>query len=217
MPVSGNRHHQRCPSQVGLEQLRRTLRARRYRLAVQIGRGRRDVDWPAGVHRTFTSNIVAVMVATTVAGSRNFEILRIACMYFHPVRSTLDDLRTVHSIQLPFGKFWFGESRSCIPDDGTHLGRNAEEALSPDGVSASSVVELRGIEPLTSSMRTKRATNCATAPRDPAIRSANSSRQPAEGANRLHRRGFRPGSEGYSPAARRMVACCIGSSSKCSR
>jgi len=42
--------------------------------------------------------------------------------------------------------------------------RNAEEALSPDGVSASSVVELRGIEPLTSSMRTKRATNCATAP-----------------------------------------------------
>ena len=26
------------------------------------------------------------------------------------------------------------------------------------------LVELRGIEPLTSSMRTKRATNCATAP-----------------------------------------------------
>jgi site-specific DNA recombinase len=27
-------------------------------------------------------------------------------------------------------------------------------------------VELRGIEPLTFSMRTRRATNCATAPRD---------------------------------------------------
>ncbi|GCE36314.1 hypothetical protein Rhow_001680 [Rhodococcus wratislaviensis] len=53
-----------------------------------IGQGLRDAVTPAGVHRTFTSNIVAVMVATTVAGSRNFEILRIACMYFHPVRST---------------------------------------------------------------------------------------------------------------------------------
>ncbi|ELB90830.1 hypothetical protein Rwratislav_22273 [Rhodococcus wratislaviensis IFP 2016] len=29
-----------------------------------------------------------MMVAATVAGSKNFEILPIACMYFHPVRST---------------------------------------------------------------------------------------------------------------------------------
>jgi hypothetical protein len=29
-----------------------------------------------------------VMVATTVTGSRNFEILSIACMFSHPVRPT---------------------------------------------------------------------------------------------------------------------------------
>lgn len=96
VPVSGNRHHQRCPSQVGLEQLPRTPAgsalppggADRSAEGRRLRRGPRDVGWSAGVHRTFTSNIVAVMVATTVAGSKNFEILSIACMYFHPVRST---------------------------------------------------------------------------------------------------------------------------------
>ncbi|EHI45801.1 hypothetical protein OPAG_04292 [Rhodococcus opacus PD630] len=94
--MSGNRHHQRCPSQVGLEQLPRTPAgsavspggADRSAEGRHFRRGPRDFGWSAGVHRTFTSNIVAVMVATTVAGSKNFEILSIACMYFHPVRST---------------------------------------------------------------------------------------------------------------------------------
>ncbi|MDT2009198.1 hypothetical protein FXW78_44135 [Rhodococcus opacus] len=90
--MSGNRHHQRCPSQVGLEQCVGTPtgsvpspggtdRSAEVRCP---GGG----DWSAGVHSTLTSNIVAVMVATTVTDSRNFEILSIACMFPHPVKPT---------------------------------------------------------------------------------------------------------------------------------
>ncbi len=49
----------------------------------------------------------------------------------------------------------------------TPVGRTASEPRGVDKVQGShtrTLVELRGIEPLTSSMRTKRATNCATAP-----------------------------------------------------
>ena len=59
--------------------------------------------------------------------------------------------------------------RDPIPEDGVSLDDFAEAdllaaALSGHGSNKGAVVELRGIEPLTSSMRTRRATNCATAP-----------------------------------------------------
>ena len=37
------------------------------------------------VHSTFTSNIVAAIVATTVADASASEILRLACMFFTPI------------------------------------------------------------------------------------------------------------------------------------
>ena len=56
-----------------------------------------------------------------------------------------------------------------ITDVLDHLRQSSSEptlagVLSVQSSSTDSLVELRGIEPLTSSMRTKRATNCATAP-----------------------------------------------------
>jgi site-specific DNA recombinase len=46
-----------------------------------------------------------------------------------------------------------------------HLGGLLVSALAGQSASKEAMVELRGIEPLTFSMRTRRATNCATAPR----------------------------------------------------
>ena len=47
-----------------------------------------------------------------------------------------------------------------------HLSDLLATALAGQSASKAAMVELRGIEPLTFSMRTRRATNCATAPRD---------------------------------------------------
>ena len=45
--------------------------------------------------------------------------------------------------------------------------RNMETAPFPQARNGAGVVELRGFEPLTFSLRTRRATNCATAPKLP--------------------------------------------------
>ncbi len=73
-----------------------------------------------------------------------------------PYASLVHATRTIHG----------GEHRAAEPRDSTtnHLGNLLTTALAGGCASKEAVVELRGIEPLTYSMRTSRATNCATAP-----------------------------------------------------
>ena len=51
-----------------------------------------------------------------------------------------------------------------IPDPTQKYTEAGKDVLAGQGLNESNLVELRGIEPLTFSMRTRRATNCATAP-----------------------------------------------------
>lgn len=58
-------------------------------------------------------------------------------------------------LAVTFGETITDRAQTNTPDMGVHVGRCLNKDL---------LVELRGIEPLTFSMRTRRATNCATAP-----------------------------------------------------
>jgi site-specific DNA recombinase len=71
----------------------------------------------------------------------------------------------------PFASILSNESKPTRPRARAAAGtarrtqtKNPEPSYAVRGSSTGLLVELRGIEPLTSSMRTKRATNCATAP-----------------------------------------------------
>ncbi len=69
---------------------------------------------------------------------------------------------TQHSLIEPYASLVDAARRPDSPE--THLGGLLATALSGGCASKAAMVELRGIEPLTFSMRTRRATNCATAP-----------------------------------------------------
>lgn len=69
----------------------------------------------------------------------------------------------------------------------------ADGAADPSGL-----VELRGFEPLTFSLRTRRATNCATAPRSTARRAGSTSQPGADSSTR-----DRPSRNDGGPAVRR--------------
>jgi site-specific DNA recombinase len=75
----------------------------------------------------------------------------------HAARAT-DDTNTPHTLTATSG----------APEEVTanNLGDLLTTALAGQSASKAAMVELRGIEPLTFSMRTRRATYCATAPRD---------------------------------------------------
>lgn len=62
------------------------------------------------------------------------------------------------------------EEKNSRPENRTGVIATDSRSAQGKGCPPSTLVELRGFEPLTFSMRTRRATNCATAPVRPAAR-----------------------------------------------